>query len=331
MLGLLGGLERGPGRRRDGGTWTSARIRPVGREQQRAAGATGVEPGDVGRQEIVEPGDGVGAPTRDLAPVGQVDERAPVRAARPGLRDGTVVGHPPRRALWDYRHPWTIPSTLLVTNDFPPRVGGIQRTLEALWRELPADRVGGVRAPWEGAERLRRGRSRSVCSDSRERFLWPHRGVADRLEAVARATGAEVVLFGDAFPLALLGPRLAARGLPYRAPRTGSSTGSRPRRARMPCCDATTGPRARVAVCAAFIARTVRTAVPREVPVSVLYPGADVERVPTRPRDRRHPGAHGLGGRPLIVCVSRLVPRKGQDMLIARCGDPPAGSRGRAC
>jgi len=31
-----------------------------------------------------------------------------------------------------------IPRTLLVTNDFPPRVGGIQRTLEALWAQLPA-------------------------------------------------------------------------------------------------------------------------------------------------------------------------------------------------
>jgi hypothetical protein len=31
-----------------------------------------------------------------------------------------------------------VPRTLLVTNDYPPRVGGIQRTLEALVKHLPA-------------------------------------------------------------------------------------------------------------------------------------------------------------------------------------------------
>jgi phosphatidylinositol alpha-1,6-mannosyltransferase len=64
------------------------------------------------------------------------------------------------------------------------------------------------------------------------------------------------------------------------------------------------------------VARTVRTVVPSRVPVSVLYPGADVERFrPDLPgevvRDR-----HGLSDRPVIACVSRLVPRKGQDVLI---------------
>jgi phosphatidylinositol alpha-1,6-mannosyltransferase len=69
-------------------------------------------------------------------------------------------------------------------------------------------------------------------------------------------------------------------------------------------------------LCSAFIARTVRTAVPRSVPVSVLYPGADVTRF--RPDlatdDIRE--TLGVGARPLIVCVSRLVARKGQDTLI---------------
>jgi phosphatidylinositol alpha-1,6-mannosyltransferase len=69
-------------------------------------------------------------------------------------------------------------------------------------------------------------------------------------------------------------------------------------------------------MCSAFIARTVRTAVPRGVPVSVLYPGADVEvfrpDLPTGDLRERH----GLGEAPLVVCVSRLVARKGQDVLI---------------
>jgi len=69
-------------------------------------------------------------------------------------------------------------------------------------------------------------------------------------------------------------------------------------------------------MCSAFIARTVRTAVPRRVPVSVLYPGADVEAFrPDLPVDDLRE-RHGLGDRPVVVCVSRLVARKGQDVLI---------------
>ena len=58
---------------------------------------------------------------------------------------------------------------------------------------------------------------------------------------------------------------------------------------------------------------------PSHVPLSLLPPGVDAERFrPARPVDadaiRRR---HGIApGRPLVVCVSRLVPRKGQDVLI---------------
>src|ERR1044072_9814792 len=77
------------------------------------------------------------------------------------------------------------------------------------------------------------------------------------------------------------------------------------------------GSAARVPVmCSAFIARTGRAAVPAQVPVTVLYPGADVERFrPDLPTDDIRT-AHGLEGAPLVVCVSRLVKRKGQDRLI---------------
>ncbi len=74
---------------------------------------------------------------------------------------------------------------------------------------------------------------------------------------------------------------------------------------------------ARVPVmCSEFVARTVRTAVPRRVPVSVLYPGADIDVFrPDLPTDDLRE-RHGLGERPSVVCVSRLVARKGQDVLI---------------
>jgi phosphatidylinositol alpha-1,6-mannosyltransferase len=209
-----------------------------------------------------------------------------------------------------------LPATLLVTNDFPPRVGGIQRTLEALWKALPPERVS-VLAPG-GAETAEYDRSAPfpVLRESRE-FAWPTPRFARRLERAIEECGAEVVLFGDAFPLAALGPRLAARGTPYLVAAHGFDYwlsivpgahamlgGMTSRASHVPV------------MCSEFIARTVRTAVPGHVPVSVLYPGADIEAfrpdLPTEDlRDR-----YGIGERPLVVCVSRLVTRKGQDVLI---------------
>ena len=209
-----------------------------------------------------------------------------------------------------------VPSTLLVTNDFPPRVGGIQRTLEALWRELPAERVGVFCPDWDDAAAYDAGAPFRVFRQP-ERFLWPTSQIADRIEDAARAMGAQVLLFGATYPLALLGPRLAARGFPYLSAAHGFEYWLSIAPGTHALLRHATSRATRVPVlCSAFIARTVRTAVPRSVPVSVLYPGADVTRF--RPDlatdDIRE--TLGVGARPLIVCVSRLVARKGQDTLI---------------
>jgi phosphatidylinositol alpha-1,6-mannosyltransferase len=209
-----------------------------------------------------------------------------------------------------------IPRTLLVTNDFPPKVGGIQRTLWSLSAALPPERLTVLAPAWDGARAFDETAPFDLIRE-RRRFIWPSPSFADRLDANVGSTGSEVVLFGDAFPLALLGPRLAARGTPYLVAAHGFDYWL----STVPVAHAVmqwmTSRSARVAVmCSEFIARRVRTAVPRGVPVSVLHPGADLDRfrpdLPTEDlRDR-----HGLGDRPVIVCVSRLVPRKGQDVLI---------------
>jgi phosphatidylinositol alpha-1,6-mannosyltransferase len=208
-----------------------------------------------------------------------------------------------------------IPRTLVVTNDFPPRVGGIQRTLESLCRALPADKVSVIAPSSEGSEAFDEGTPFDVVRE-RRRFVWPTSSFADRLEAEIARSGAEVILFGDAFPLALLGPRLASQGTPYVVLAHGFDYWLSTLPVAHSVMKRMTSHASRVAGCSEFISRRVRTAVPRRVPVSVLHPGADVERF--RPdlatADIRE--KHGLGDRPLIVCVSRLVPRKGQDVLI---------------
>jgi phosphatidyl-myo-inositol dimannoside synthase len=209
-----------------------------------------------------------------------------------------------------------VPRTLLVTNDYPPRVGGIQRTLEALWKELPPDRVSVLAPAWDEAEAFDAAAPYPILREPVE-FMWPTPTLSRRVTDAVAELDVEVVLFGDAFPLATLGPGLARRGVPYLVAAHGFDywmsvvPGAHTLMRHM------TSRASRVPVlCSRFIARTVRTAVPRDVPVSVLYPGADLTVFrPDLPTDDIRERL-GIGERPLVVCVSRLVARKGQDVLI---------------
>jgi len=209
-----------------------------------------------------------------------------------------------------------VPRTLVVTNDYPPRVGGIQRTLEALVRHLPGDRVAVLCPAWPGSADFDERAGYPLFRQA-DRFLWPTRGVARRVRAAVAEFGAEVVLFGATYPLASLGPGLARRGSPYLAAAHGFEYWFSIAPGAHALMRRATSSASRVPVmCSEFIGRVVRTAVADRVPVSVMYPGADVDRFrPDLPFDDVR-ARHGMTDRPLVVCVSRLVARKGQDVLI---------------
>jgi phosphatidylinositol alpha-1,6-mannosyltransferase len=208
-----------------------------------------------------------------------------------------------------------IPRTLLVTNDFPPRVGGIQRTLEALAGQLPPDRLSVLAPRWPGWEAFDAGRAYHVAREPTA-FSWPTPAFARRVNRVIRESGAEVVLFGDAMPLAAIGPRLAARGTPYVVLGHGFDYWLSLMPGAHAAMRAVTSRASAVLVCSRFIARVVRTAVQPAVPVATLTPGADPDRFrPDLPSDDIRL-SYGIAERPLVVCVSRLVARKGQDVLI---------------
>lgn len=208
-----------------------------------------------------------------------------------------------------------VPRTLIVTNDFPPKIGGIQRTLEAIARSFPPERVS-VFAPAAPGDAAYDAAQRYRVIRADRGFVWPGPEAARRVSQAIDAVGAEAVVFGDSFPLATLGPMLARRGVPYLVLAHGFDYWLSVVPGMHTWLRAATSRASRVAVCSEAIARVVRTTVPDHVPVSVLYPGADVERfrsdLPTDDIRRRH----GIGDRPVVVCVSRLVPRKGQDILI---------------
>ena len=186
--------------------------------------------------------------------------------------------------------------------------------MEGLWYSMPPDRVSVLAPRWEDAERYDAAAPFRIVRD-RERFMWPGPNLRRTVHELVDTLEIETVLFGDAFPLARLGPDLAARGVPYLVMAHGFDFWL----STMPGTNSwlrhVTGAASRVPVCSAFIGKTVRTAVPAHVPVSVLTPGVDIERFrPDLPTDDIRERL-GIGRRPLVVCVSRLVARKGQDVF----------------
>jgi phosphatidylinositol alpha-1,6-mannosyltransferase len=211
-----------------------------------------------------------------------------------------------------------VPKVLIVSNDFPPRRGGIQSFVHALALRMPAASVVVYAPRWEGAAEFDEQQPFPVFRHPTSLML-PVPSVARRAARLLREHGCDTVLFGAAAPLGLLTPSLRRAGARRVVGIThgheagwAALPGARPMLRRIgDQVDVLTylGEYFRVRMARALspdaAARMVRLA--PGVDNSVFRPGAAGDAV----RDRL-----GLGDRPVVVCVSRLVPRKGQDTLI---------------
>jgi phosphatidylinositol alpha-1,6-mannosyltransferase len=205
---------------------------------------------------------------------------------------------------------------LLVTNDFPPRSGGIQQYCHNLVSRLPPDRVVVYAPAWPGADAFDAAQPFRVVRHP-GRMMLPLPGVLRRTVALAREVRPDVICFGAAFPLGLLAGRITgATGIPC----VGFTHGVEVAVGRVPLVDRllvrVAADLRLVTAVSRWSAARVRRAVRGRCPVELLpagvaadayYPGVDGQGVRRR---------HGLGSAPVCVCVSRLVPRKGQDRLI---------------
>ena len=91
-------------------------------------------------------------------------------------------------------------SHLLVTNDFPPKVGGIQSYLHELWRRLPAADTTVLTPRQDGAEEWDREQPFRI-ERVRESFLVPTPGLVDHINTLADEVDAGLVLLDPAWPL----------------------------------------------------------------------------------------------------------------------------------
>ena len=198
--------------------------------------------------------------------------------------------------------------TLVVTNDFPPRPGGIQAFVHSLAVRQPADEVVVYASSWKGAAAFDADQPFPVVRADTSVLLPTRRALR---EARALARECDRVWFGAAAPLGLL-----ARGIGL--PSVASTHGHELAWARLPalrqvlqkvgrdvdaltCLGDYTGSRLAEVMTAPF------TRLPPGVDTELFRPGAGGEEVRRR---------LGLTDRPVVACVSRLVPRKGQDVLI---------------
>ena len=108
--------------------------------------------------------------------------------------------------------------SLLVTNDFPPKFGGIQSYLYELWRRLPPGETTVLTTPHAGAAEWDAQQPFRV-ERIREPVLLPTRALARRIDALAREVGADVIFLDPVLPLGRARPAPHRRALGRRAAR----------------------------------------------------------------------------------------------------------------
>ncbi|ARP69833.1 glycosyltransferase family 1 protein [Streptomyces pluripotens] len=215
--------------------------------------------------------------------------------------------------------------TLIVTNDFPPRPGGIQAFLHNMALRLDPARLVVYASTWkhhrEGVEATAAFDAEQPFTVVRDRttMLLPTPRVTRRAVGLLREHGCTSVWFGAAAPLGLMAPALRRAG----AGRLVATThGHEAGWAQLPAArqllrrigestDTITYlgeyTRSRIAAALTPEAAGRMEQLPPGVDEKTFHPGSGGDEVRAR---------LGLSDRPVVVCVSRLVPRKGQDTLI---------------
>lgn len=209
---------------------------------------------------------------------------------------------------------------LLVTNDFPPRPGGIQSYLGELVGRLvdAGSHSVTVYAPqWKGAEAYDEAAGYRVVRHPGTLML-PGPAVDTRMRGLIADEDIDTVWFGAAAPLALLAQRARGAG----ARRVLASThGHEVGWSMLPVARSVLRRIGDDTDVVTFVSRYTRSrfapAFGPKASLEYLPSGVDTDRFRRDPAGRaRLRDRYGLGERPTVVCVSRLVPRKGQDMLI---------------
>lgn len=210
--------------------------------------------------------------------------------------------------------------TLVITNDFPPRAGGIQSFVHGLVERQPAGSMVVFAPKWSGSAKYDAGLDFPVVRYPHSVML-PTLGVARRCREIAREYDCSRVLFGATAPLGLLAGGLRRSGIDRIVGIThgheaawASTPGSREVIRKIGENTDT------ITYLGGYTKNLLAQALDPRAAAQMrrLVPGVDVQTFSPvmRPEGAELRERYGLVGRQVIVCVSRLMPRKGQDTLI---------------
>jgi phosphatidylinositol alpha-1,6-mannosyltransferase len=206
--------------------------------------------------------------------------------------------------------------TLFVTNDFPPKVGGVSQYVDQIARRFPDGQIRILAPAFPGAASFDASYPHEVIRWG-SKVLLPTPGAADRIIDLVGADRPDVMLFGAALPFARLGGAVQRRtGVPFATFTHGVEVGW----GRVPPGRTVLRRIAREALFLTTVSgwteRVLRRAVGPGPRIELLPPGVDTALFHPDVSDTAIRERHGLDGNRVICCVSRLVPRKGQDQII---------------
>lgn len=214
---------------------------------------------------------------------------------------------------------------LFITNDFPPQSGGIQTFVEGLIRQLPKDSVV-VHASSYKDQAVQERYDENIFEQlgvvvvrDRRRILLPTLGLRNRVAGTIHAHAINTVVFGASVPLGLLAPSLRKNGVRKIVALTH---GHEVWWAKLPLFRHLLRRVARNVDHLTYLGAFTREALAKAIDkrdhqkLTALPPGVDTSNFQPGQKSAALQAKYGVTDKQVILCVGRLVQRKGQDILI---------------
>jgi len=205
---------------------------------------------------------------------------------------------------------------ILITNDFPPKVGGIQSYLWELWRRLPVANFYVYTTPFPGDREFDSEQPfRTVRSTSK--VLLPTPNINRNVQKLRKDIEAELIVWDPAFPLGVVAPRSRT---PYALVLHGAELAIPGKIPILKSFLANTLKKASLIICAGnYPAEEAERIAKQSLPLAIIPPGVDIERFrPATPleKEKIRKDLEIPNTSPVLLTLTRLVPRKGIDILI---------------
>ena len=212
--------------------------------------------------------------------------------------------------------------TLVITNDFPPRPGGIQTFIYGLVQGFDPDDVVVLTSKHTGWQEFDKQEKYPIFRHNTQ-MLLPTKAVGDQAITIIKAFNCHRVLFGASAPLGLLANRLKNHGIKKTVAIThGHEVGW----AFTPGLKQTFQKIVKEVDKLTYLTKFTFEQISEGISsdqlekFEQLTPGIDINMFnpenKTNGQSQKIRERFRLGNKPVVVCVSRLMARKGQDTLI---------------